>query len=504
MGDDDAKCEMVAAPVSVVVFTRVEEERRRLVVKEKADGKSPAAWRSNEVCEARSLSSPATASDTNIRTNEWHNSSADLEATATAPDSDVEVMEPTSPSKKRKSTALKEIEVDLTLPEPPSKKIRRAIRKGKPIPKKQNSSDDEGEDGAKVSKKKERSPHGVWIGNLRFSVNKTEIRQWLVDNAGGAITDDLITRVHIPTIKPAQGAPKKAAFENRGFAYVDFSTLAANVAAIALSETVLHGRKLLIKDSKSFEGRPKKEEADSAAAAAEEEANKPKKNPITKVFVGNLAFQVTEDDLYAHFEKCGKIRWIKVATFEDTGKCKGYGWVNFEEPAAAEWAVKGFVKVQEKIETLEDFMDEDDKPAAAEEDSTRPAEAGSDAEDAAPGTPEKKKTKKQIAAIEVSPVRIKTRKWWVNQLHGRPLKIELAEDDQSRYKKRFRGNGPKNNKSAETNGNHRLGGAAATEPAKPYLYKPKDKKAIKTATDIGVARLTGAPVVSTGKKTMFE
>ncbi|KAK3359084.1 RNA-binding protein rnp24-like protein [Lasiosphaeria hispida] len=444
----------------------------------------------------------------------------DLEATA--PNSDVEVTEPTSPLKKRKSTALKEIEVDLTLPEPPSKKIRRAIKKGKPIPTKQNSSDDEGEDGeakdgAKPSKKKERSPHGVWIGNLRFSVNKAEIRQWLVDNSGGAITDDLITRVHIPTIKPAPGATKKVVFENRGFAYVDFSTLAANVAAIALSETVLHSRKLLIKDSKNFEGRPKKEEADAAAAAAaEEEANKPKKNPITKVFVGNLAFQVTEDDLHAHFEKCGKIRWIKVATFEDTGKCKGYGWVNFEEPDAAAWAVKGFVKVQEKIETLEDFMDEDDKPAATKKGSTKPAaEAGSDAEDATPDTPEqKKKTKKQIAAIEASPVRIKSRKWWVNQLHGRPLKIELAEDDQSRYKKRFRGNGPKHNKPAETNGNYRPGGAAAPpagadgaaapEPAKPYLYKQKDKKAIKTATDISVARLTGAPVVSTGKKTMFE
>ncbi|KAK3364849.1 hypothetical protein B0T24DRAFT_598176 [Lasiosphaeria ovina] len=35
--------------------------------------------------------------------------------------------------------------------------------------------------------------------------------------------------------------------------------------------------------------------------------------------------------------ECGKTRWIKVATFEDTGKCKGYGRVNFEEAEAAEW-----------------------------------------------------------------------------------------------------------------------------------------------------------------------
>lgn len=383
-------------------------------------------------------------------------------------------------SKKRKST-ITEIEVDLTQPEPPSKKARRALKKGKTLPAKPQSSGDEADDtkdkSGEPAKKKERSPYGVWIGNLRFSVTKNDLRSWFIDNSAGAITDNLITRVHLPTTKPVSGGPgPKPAAENRGFAYVDFATLEANTAAIALSETEWHKRKILIKDSKSFDGRPAKKE-EPAADAADDEAAKAEKNKnlSTKVFVGNLSFTTTEDDLHAHFEKCGKIRWVKVATFEDTGKCKGYGWVNFEEHEAAAWAVKGFVKVRETIDTLEDFVDKDEAADAADEDDT---------------------------AKEKEPPRIKTRKWWVNQLLGRNLKIELAEDDQLRYAKRFKKGGSRNPNGGESDQRPpRTEGAGVKEK---YVKREKKPAAPKYEHDINVARLTGAAVEPTGKKTTFE
>src|SRR5262245_37827920 len=54
---------------------------------------------------------------------------------------------PTEPlkSKKRKSNA-PEIEVDLSAPEPPSKRARRALKKGKPLPTKPSGSGDGDED----------------------------------------------------------------------------------------------------------------------------------------------------------------------------------------------------------------------------------------------------------------------------------------------------------------------------------------------------------------------
>ncbi|KAK4680362.1 Nucleolar protein 13 [Podospora pseudoanserina] len=350
-------------------------------------------------------------------------------------------------SKKRK-TDLTEIEVDVNLPEPPSKKAKRLLKKGKSLPAKPKS-DDEGSnsdsDTPKTDKtkkeKKERSPYGIWIGNLRFTVTKPELKQWFVDNSGGTITLDDITRVHLPTAKPtsAPGAGPKNPTENRGFAYVDFATFEANVAAIALSETEWYRRKVLIKDAKSFEGRPEKKEEPApvdltnGAKSSTAATTATPASTSTKVFVGNLSFQVTEDDLREHFHKCGPIRWVKVATFEDTGKCKGYGWaVPKEEP------------------------------------------------------------------------RVKTRKWWVNQLLGRTLKIELAEDDQTRYQKRFRGKGAAQRR--EQNG---AGGEGVAEVKEKKVWVPMkerrmEAKGAKFHQDINVARLTGAVVAPAGKKTTFE
>ncbi|KAK4175552.1 hypothetical protein QBC36DRAFT_331279 [Triangularia setosa] len=447
------------------------------------------------------LCSPSAALATTIQT------ATNMATDSSSPPSSPEVKE--TSSKKRK-TDLTEIEVDVNLPEPPSKKAKRLLKKGKSLPAKPKS-DDEGDsdsdspkaaDGESKSKKekKERSPYGIWIGNLRFTVTKQELKQWFVDNSGGAITLEDITRVHLPTAKPsaAPAAGPKKPTENRGFAYVDFATYESNVAAIALSETEWYRRKVLIKDAKSFEGRPEKKEepapVDLTNGAKSAAASATPASTSTKVFVGNLSFQVTEDDLREHFHKCGPIRWVKVATFEDTGKCKGYGWVNFETADAAQWAVKGFVKVRETIDTVEDFMDVDEK----EEDKTEDAEKeGVDDEEK---TEEKKPAKKQLKEEP----RVKTRKWWVNQLLGRTLKIELAEDDQTRYQKRFRGKGGAQRR--EHNGGGAGGGEGVTEVKEKREWKPmaERKKEPKFHQDINVARLTGAAVTPTGKKTTFE
>ncbi|KAK1468712.1 RNA recognition domain-containing protein [Colletotrichum melonis] len=392
------------------------------------------------------------------------------------PEAEVEVEDAPSQSpessKKRKSTAaVEEIEVDLEAPEPPSKRAKRALKKGKKLPVKLDS-DDERE--AKKKEEKEqakaaaRSEHGVWIGNLPFFVTPDELRQWLIDNSGEMITKESITRLHMPTTKQV-GKDKPS---NKGFAYVDFNDVAPKVAAIALTEAELSRRKLLIKDSKSFEGRPKKEEETAAAggaagaAAAKEEVPK-----SSKIFIGNLSFKTTDDDVWQHFEKCGQIDWVKVATFEDTGKCKGYGWVKFREPEAAGWAVKGFVKIKEEIETEDDFVaskdkDGDDEMAEGEED---------------------KKTEEK---------KFKLRKWWVNKLLGRMLKIELAEDDQTRYKKRFGKDAPKRQEQKSRRDGEEGGEGAeeATEERKPRAPRPpkteKPAGELKAQVDLMVARLT--------------
>lgn len=407
---------------------------------------------------------------------------------------DSDAAEP-APSTKRKAS-VEEIEIDVAAPEPPSKRARRALKKGKALPAKVGS-DDEGKDGengdGKDKKEKARSEHGVWIGNLPFTVTPVELRKWLVDNSGGVLTDEMMTRVKLPTVKEP-GRDKNAKPANKGFAYVDFTDISGKVAAIALSETELAGRKLLIKDSKSFEGRPEKpKEPAEGDAAADGKMTQTKVeqrqelNASRKVFVGNMSFKTTDEDLSRNFEKCGEIEWVKVATFEDTGKCKGFGWVKFKEPEAAAWAVKGFVKIKEEVETEDDFKNPEDK----------------DDEDEAAAAPKEKQ--------------FKTRKWWINRMLGRELKIELAEDDQVRYKKRF-GKDKDKDGPKRTDGSRKPGPRQGGRRGGDYNNKQEDgdsadrdvvmadgpSKPLKEAEDISVARLTGAVVKHTGTKMTFD
>ncbi|KAI1394319.1 RNA-binding domain-containing protein [Hypoxylon trugodes] len=401
--------------------------------------------------------------------------------------------DPTADQSRKRKSQIDEIEVDLTLPEPPSKKAKRLLKKGKPLPEKPKSDDEaESEDelpipkgakGGKGDKKSQRSEFGVWIGNLSFTMTRVELFKWLVESSGGAIKEENITRVNLPISKnaPARGyyngdeAPKK---QNKGFAYVDFDVEAASVAALALTETELNGRKVLIKDSKSFEGRPKKgaSEDSSAATGSNAAALPEKKEQVStsrKIYVGNMSFQTTEDDLRAHFEKCGDIEWVKVATFEDSGKCKGYGWVKFKEAEAASSAVKGFVKIKEEIETEDDFRDKDG------------------AEDAEEGEGDKER-------------KFKMRKWWVNRLKGRELKIELAEDDQVRYKKRFGKDRPA---AGKPQGKRRENGPRRPENGKENgaAFGEKEGSSKAGYGDTAVASyLTGSVVKPQGKKITFD
>lgn len=353
------------------------------------------------------------------------------------------------PSNKKRNTLADEIEIDVTAPEPPSKKALRLLKKGKALPPSKSGAESTPEpDSAKKPEPEKRSEHCVWIGNLAWTVSKADLRKFLVEYSD--ITDEMITRVHMPgpdDKKSANTVEKQRVgkpVHNKGFAYVDFSTAAGSTLAIELSEQLLSGRRVLIKDHKSFVGRPEK---------TKEESRNDGKPPSKRVFLGNLRFDTTEEIVKDHFQKCGLIESVKVATFEDSGKCKGYAWAVFEELEAAQAAVRGFVRIEEEVSDASESDSEASEPKAK---------------------------------------RTKTRKWWVNKMSGRPLKIEFAEDAQVRYKKRYGKDGTKN---AVAPGS----GSGAKEDKPPA-------KLIPAKVDYRqpyAARLTGGIVESTGKKTTF-
>jgi len=53
-----------------------------------------------------------------------------------------------------------------------------------------------------------------------------------------------------------------------------------------------------------------------------------------KLYVGNLSFQTTEDDLNGVFSQFGAVESVTIITDRDTGRSKGFGFVVMEEADA--------------------------------------------------------------------------------------------------------------------------------------------------------------------------
>ena len=70
------------------------------------------------------------------------------------------------------------------------------------------------------------------------------------------------------------------------------------------------------------------------------------------IYVGNLSFQLTEQDLRAEFEKFGKVDRAHVAMDKYTGKSKGFGFVEMPNSSEAEMAIKRLNGVSVKDRNL--------------------------------------------------------------------------------------------------------------------------------------------------------
>lgn len=57
------------------------------------------------------------------------------------------------------------------------------------------------------------------------------------------------------------------------------------------------------------------------------------------LFIGSLAYATTDDTLKAHFEQIGPVASARVITDRDSGRSKGFGFVEFENEADNQKAV---------------------------------------------------------------------------------------------------------------------------------------------------------------------
>ncbi|KAF9548312.1 hypothetical protein KI688_001948 [Linnemannia hyalina] len=174
------------------------------------------------------------------------------------------------------------------------------------VPAKKSKTEDEAAPAASAT---------VFVGGLSWNVDNDWLRTEFTEC--GEILD-----VRVITDRDSQ--------RSKGFAYVEFANAEGANAALALAGKEIDGRSIRVDLS---EARPKKE------AGAKTFNNAPQGEASDTLFVGNLSFNATEDDLRGAFTECGEIISVRLPTDRETGQAKGFGYIQFSSVEQAKAAI---------------------------------------------------------------------------------------------------------------------------------------------------------------------
>ena len=60
---------------------------------------------------------------------------------------------------------------------------------------------------------------------------------------------------------------------------------------------------------------------------------------MNNIFVGNLSYQTTQEDLLATFSQFGNVEKVNIVTDRDTGQARGFAFVEMTDPQEAQRAI---------------------------------------------------------------------------------------------------------------------------------------------------------------------
>jgi RNA recognition motif-containing protein len=58
------------------------------------------------------------------------------------------------------------------------------------------------------------------------------------------------------------------------------------------------------------------------------------------IYVANLSFHTTEDDLHSMFSQYGKVESVKIILDKETNKSRGFGFIEMQDEQAGQEAIK--------------------------------------------------------------------------------------------------------------------------------------------------------------------
>lgn len=73
---------------------------------------------------------------------------------------------------------------------------------------------------------------------------------------------------------------------------------------------------------------------------------------MSKIYVGNCSFDITEQQLQDLFSAYGEVTSVTIITDRDTGRPRGFAFVEMANPAEAQAAIKGVNGTEQGGRTL--------------------------------------------------------------------------------------------------------------------------------------------------------
>ncbi|KAF8377782.1 hypothetical protein HHK36_031167 [Tetracentron sinense] len=160
---------------------------------------------------------------------------------------------------------------------------------------------------------------------------------------------------------------------SKGVGYIEFYDAMSVPMAIALSGQLLFGLPVMIKPSEAEKNLVQSNTAVVGAGGL----IGPYSGGARRLYIGNLHFNITEDQLRQVFEPFGPVELVQLPLDPETGQCKGFGFVQYarlEDARAAQSlngqldiagrvikvsAVSDQVEMQDVGENAGDFDDDD-------------------------------------------------------------------------------------------------------------------------------------------------
>jgi len=136
---------------------------------------------------------------------------------------------------------------------------------------------------------------------------------------------------------------------SKGVGYIEFYDAMSVPMAIALSGQLLLGQPVMVKPSEAEKNLVQSNVAGVVGAAGGFIG--PYSGGARRLYVGNLHFNITEDQLRQVFEPFGPVELVQLPTDPETGQCKGFGFVQFTklEDARAAQNLNGQLEIAGRI-----------------------------------------------------------------------------------------------------------------------------------------------------------